>query len=425
MIIYVLFLSFFLCVCSLGLKYRVYAYRRILSLQVVFLVYWSVILFFTCFRLFGLYEISKDVLLAVYLGLLGFFTGQMTTTLYSHRMNNKEDTTYKSDLGKFKISFYLLLVLAVIVSLMKIRLLVPTIRTEGVSRARDLMQLRKEMNLTGIWDILLFYFAKPYIRAVSLVLIVDMMNNKRKTKNLMVILVLVMIAFFSDGGRGIILDIIIAMAYLIWIKKVRINKKISRRLTIAILISIIIVLAATKERGVGILSTLYIYYCGGLNYFSQALYSRRLFSTYLYGMACFQGFFKPLYGFLGIIGINEPNLLVRANEFLLGCQSYTVYVAPAERMNYFMTTFGYAYKDGGYIGVFVVHYVLSIICAYMDKLSYLYPRSTRIISLKANLLSGILFTMSIFPFAKYYNVVTYVYIYLITSHMCSRNKSII
>ena len=155
---------------------------------------------------------------------------------------------------------------------------------------------------------------------------------------------------------------------------------------------------------------------------SQALGSNYLFDEVTYGYASLQGILNPIFGLFGIIGIKDPHILQYANEFTMNAQSFTVYISRSEFMNYYMTCFGYAFKDGGYIALILLLTALGYFYSSIDKKQLKNDIITD--SVKIWGYQTLLFTMSIYPLASYNNVMTLVYVFIITSEMLTIERCV-
>ena len=127
-------------------------------------------------------------------------------------------------------------------------------------------------------------------------------------------------------------------------------------------------------------------------------------------MASYQGFVKPVFGVLASMGMEKPDLLVSANDFILIVQDLNLYIAPETKMNYFATCFGYSYRDGGVAGVFLCMIIYGIICSYIDMKERQNLGSTKWLALKGLFFSQIFFTMSYMPYSKYLNGMVLIFI---------------
>ena len=108
--------------------------------------------------------------------------------------------------------------------------------------------------------------------------------------------------------------------------------------------------------------------------------------------------------------------------FTMNAQSFTVYISRSEFMNYYMTCFGYAFKDGGYIALILLLTALGYFYSSIDKKQLKNDIITD--SVKIWGYQTLLFTMSIYPLASYNNVMTLVYVFIITSEMLTIERCV-
>jgi oligosaccharide repeat unit polymerase len=219
------------------------------------------------------------------------------------------------------------------------------------------------------------------------------------------------LSFLSDGGRSVMIQLFISLCILLFYYRKKISKKNKKKIMYSILIIGILTSLLTIERGVNLLENFYTYYAGSLVFFSKSLDMNYLFnSTFLYGVNGFQGIFRPIFGILNIFGIQDFSLLSKANSFLMDCQNTVFYVSPNIKMNYFITCFGYMYKDFGILGLIVESFIFgAIMSRFKIEKGNIYKISCFILFAQ-----GILFSMSIIPFASYNFIMAFVYIYIIT-----------
>ena len=390
-----------------------------------FLLYWLIIVVLGCFHFYRLYSISSWVYLLVIIGSISFAFGYIifnnaTTSWHIFK------TKYSSESAiTFRIPFYITLVFAIYVIIKQIILLLPIIIASGMSDARSEMQLDEALAVGGMWDILIAYFAKPFIKASLIILMANSFVGRIDFKHIGIVILLLVLYFFSEGGRSVMLEIFFSFIYLLILYRKEISKRRMKAVKIAIVISSALPLLATMERGSDTLKSIYTYYCGSLTYLTSMFNSyATLFDDYLNGWASFQGIVKPIYGILEQIGIPKPDALIESNAFIMSAQSTVVDIAPSTPMNYFMTCFGYAYKDGGVIGVMLILFVYGILCSFVDKKEFYNRKNVRWVSIKTYFFCSVLFTMSYFPFAKYLNAMTIVYMLVITSGWFSKHTKL-
>lgn len=387
-----------------------------------FLLYWLIIVLLGCFHFYGLYNISSWVYLLVVVGSISFTFGYV---VFSNVMTNVN--IYKVNYSAngnivLRISFYITLLFAIYIISKQILLLLPIIIASGMSDARGEMQLDDTLLIGGVWDILLAYFAKPFVKAAMIVLMANSFVSKIDIKHIGVIIILLIMYFLSEGGRAVMLEIFFSFIYLFVLFKKRISKKRMKVIKIAVAASSVLPILATMDRGSDLFMSLYTYYCGSLTYLTSIFNNNAaIFDEYLNGWACFQGVVKPMYGILEQMGFPKPDSLIASNAFILSAQSTVLDVAPSVPMNYFLTCFGYAYKDGGIIGVIVILFIYGVLSSFVDKKELFNNQNVRWISIKTYFFCSVLFTMSYFPFAKYLNVMTIVYIFVITNGFFSKH----
>lgn len=388
-----------------------------LTLDKVFLVYWLLITFGGCLHLYGLYDIDDFVYILEMLGCLSFFFGYH---LSKKKLRNYQNTVRTSI--RFKPVFYLVLLISLFIIFRQVLLLLPIILARGMADARGDMQLDDSLVLSGGMDILLAYFAKPFVKASIIVLIVNSFKTKFSVKIFSLILLLLGMYFFSEGGRAVIMEVFFALVFCLYVDKKNISRKVKRRIKSAIIIIAILPILATLERGSDTFFSIYTYYCGSLQYLSQALKFRYAeFNDYLWGLASFQGFIKPVFGILQVFGLPKPDELQQASDFVILAQTTVYDIAPNCEMNYFFTTFGYAYKDGGVLGNIIIHFIFGVMSCLVDlKVKSGSSEIVRWMSIKAVFFYSILFSMSYFPFGMYLNAMTIIYIFLISSNIFTR-----
>ena len=397
-----------------------------LALDKVFLLYWLLITFLGCFHLYGLYEITNIVYFLVVIGCFSFFCGyHLANQNHAAQIRRgKKVLNLKNEIGylRFKPVFYVILAIALFIIFRQVMLLLPVILARGMADARGDMQVDDSLVLSGGLDILLAYFAKPFVKASIIVLIVNSISTKFSLKRILVVLFSLGVYFFSEGGRAVIMDVFFTLVFCLYINRKKISSKLKSKFKKVIIVIAILPVLATLERGRDTLFSIYTYYCGSLQYLSQSLQFKALeFNEHLWGLASFQGFIKPIFGILQILGFPKPEELQKASDFILTAQTTVYDIAPNCQMNYFFTSFGYAYKDGGVIGVILIHFIFGVMANYVDFKERINNAFVRWMSIKAVFFYSILFSMSYFPFGMYLHAMTIIYICIITSNYLSKN----
>lgn len=396
------------------------------SLSTIFMTLWFVIVLFSSLHLYKLYDIDSFIYLLVLIGSTSFFIGY--SVLSSYYLFKKRVEVSKEKVipySKFRLLYYAFLILAIYIVIKQIILLLPIIIASGMGDARTEMQLDETLVIGGGWDVLLGYFAKPFVLASIIIILVNLFKHKLRILHFLVISVLLLLYFLSEGGRAVILNILFAILYLAYISRNRLDVRSKKIIKLTLPVVVALPVIATIERGSEVFSSIYIYYCGGLQYLSQIINNYTyVFNESLYGLTSYQGFFKPFFGILELLGIAKPDLLVSSNEFILYAQETVVNVAPSEPMNFFMTCYGYAYKDGGIMGVVLCFFIYGVLCSFVDKMEIKGKNIVRWCSVKVVFLYTMFFTISIFPFSKFLNAMTVIYIFIITNKYLMKNEKL-
>lgn len=397
-----------------------------ITLLQTFFAYWIIIVFFSSIHLYGLYDISGIVYFLVMQGCVAFTFGYIIyyKNLSKYKVNNATHTTKEYIL--FKWPFFLFLSIAIVLILKQVFLLLPIILHSGMFEARQELQIDDSLVLDGFWNILISYFAKPFVKASIIIFIVNIFNYKVQLRYVLLIIILASIYFFSEGGRAVVMDIFFIFFYLLYTNRKTISKRNKKIMKITIVVIGLLPILVTFERGGQIFFALYTYYCGSLQFLSQALRIQTdYFNDHLYGMACLQGFIKPFTGIFDLIGIGKPQIVQDASDFILNAQGTVYDIAPNCPMNYFYTSFGYAYKDGGIIANFILHLLYGMICKFIEIKTYLKKNNVRWIAIKTTFFYCILYTMSYYHFGMYLHTMTIIYIMFITNKFFSKSVKLV
>ena len=384
--------------------------RTMFASAVMFSGFWLMIVLGTVFNFYELGEVADYAYLMVIVGCLSFC---LSAVIFFNREHNN---IRRNDMAENKIKHIwqnklalILLGVAVVIVLVKIYIMLNVLLTLGIGAARYSSDM--SIKLIGEAEILELYFAKPYLRAFLIIFSIETFKTKINVRNMLVIAFLIILSYLEDGGRSVILYEIFCLYYLYKCYGKEMSNKIVNRVRLFAICMVFLVIYATIERGSDVLSGFYTYYCGSLVYLSD-VYNSNLFDGYTYGVTSFQGVLRPIFGLLNIIEIPDPLLLEEANRFIMGVQDYIVWITPNDMMNYFVTCFGYFYKDFGYIGVIIMSSIYGAICGIIDNKAK-NKEDEYCIASKILMIQGIMFSMSIFCFAAFNFVMSFVYTYII------------
>lgn len=394
-----------------------------LSLCTTFVLYWLLIVFGGCFHLYGLYDISTDVYFLVLIGTISYLGGYLIFRIGPYSKTSYANKSIQH--LEFRPIFYVTLIFSLIIIIRQIILMLPILIANGITEARSAIQTDDTLVLSGSNDILIAYFAKPFAKASLILLIINSIRTRFTLKSFISILLILGIYFFSEGGRAVVMDAFFVLFYAIYYHREQIGAKKMKKLIISVAVIAILPVLATLERGGDVFFAIYTYYCGSLQFFSQALAIKGdMFNDHLWGMASFQGFVKPIAGLLQLVGVEKAQVVQDASDFIIDAQTTVYDIAPKAEMNYFYTSFGYAYKDAGGIGVVLIHFLYGIMCKFIDYKEKFRGSSVRWLAIKVTFFFCVLYTMSYFPFGMYLHAMTLVYIIVISSKWFSKNVTV-
>lgn len=395
--------------------------RDIFSNTFTFIAFWTLIVIGSSFHLYKLYDASNIVYGMVLLGCTCFFifaniSGHFKMTLYrynillrinKHKQYNREYSLFWNN----KIANSLLFAALAIV-LYRIYIMSGVLLTEGIGAAR--YSFDTSIQLSGFAEIFELYFAKPYLRSYLILYTIHVFKSNIKLKMILNILLLVVISYLEDGGRSVILYEFFTIFYLYKYYKKSIPPKYKRKIIIFSAVIVLVFIYATIERGSKILESFYTYYCGSLTYFSSALSNTGLFAESTVGFSSIQGLIRPVEGVLELLGIENSSYFQAADDFIMGVQYYTVHITPNNYMNYFITCFGYFFKDFGWLGIILFSSIYGALCGIVDLKLKNDSQNDLYLAVKILTFQGILFSMSIFCLAAFNYVMALIYIYIIT-----------
>lgn len=396
---------------------------RGVSLCKTFLTFWFIILFMRCFHLYDLYEVSGLIYILVLGGCISFMSGYFIAGTVTG--NNKDRIhTLKNDhlsiSAKFNLFYYIALAFAIFIIVKQLIILLPIIIASGVAQARADMSL-DELFLQGDWAILMNYFARPFVKASLIIMVVRMFRSRIEVKEILLTLLILIVAFASEGGRLLIMDVFFAFLYMFIVNRKHMRLKSKHTIYKVIAMIFLFIVYSTLERGSSFFENFYTYYLGGLSYLDQAIRTQsQLFEPSLYGLNCYQGLFKPIFGIFDYCGIPKPEGLILADKFILDAQATVLDISPNGTLNYYMTIFGYTYRDGGFIFTCIDMFIYGAICFLIDKSEHLHVGDTRWTAIKILFFYTMLYTMAASPFATFMPVMTFVYIIVITNSLFSK-----
>ena len=246
-----------------------------LSLINTFTCFWLVVVLMSMLHLYGLFRISSYVYLLVLMGCGSFLLGYFLYGYFSRSKQMQKDESSVEIVADFTLGFYIVLAIAVFLVLSQVALLLPLILSSGMAEARHMWAEDESLRMSGMWEILISYFAKPFVKASLFLMIISLFQQGASWSKIILMSVLGIVYFFSEGGRSFIMDMFFVLCYLFYV----FHRSLSQH-TLVVLRTFIILVAlmpilATLQRGSGdIFYSIYTYYCGSLTYLTKLLETR-------------------------------------------------------------------------------------------------------------------------------------------------------
>lgn len=378
--------------------------RRLYNPLTIFVGLWMSLLILASFRLFNLYKINAMIYICIFISTLGFFGGFFLIRYV--KVSAIEEINVRN------ITKYIVFI-AVVFSLYYIREKIGFyIMGYSLSDVRYSAEL-SDINKGRMLNILYTYFASPIIQAAAALYSCKFLIEQ-KWKYMPLPVALAFLIVLGNGAREIViyLTLIFAMAILILRKN---DYKLKCRFKLLIFLGVIIFVIMTKSRSRnGLFASLYYYVCGALVVFDGIL-ETSLKLNYTNGMSSFMGIARPLNSILEIMGESLGKSFDVANNFIWSLQYNIIYVAPGVRYNYFATCFAYFMKDFGIFGlVFIGAIYGSIVCLSYKKINRYV--NVRYLTLYTYFISGIIVSMMDFQFSNIRNIMTIVFIIILTGN---------
>ncbi|MFB9974852.1 oligosaccharide repeat unit polymerase [Allobacillus sp. SKP2-8] len=391
----------------------------------LFSALWAIILFGSHFELFGFTGVTSFTYLIILIGIVSYFIGYYSFKLIS----NKNKLLIRKPLKynkkhELNIMFSVILVVSLVVLIMTTRNSV-TLLLQGYTLHDIRYIVGMDRFNSGVINILFAYIVNPFTILVIPISAFYFYKEKRNLKYLYIAIILIVLNIITDGGRFVLLYIIInyIVAYFIMKKTQKQSFKFKRKVSLylIVLFSVFSIVYVTLAREASILETIYSYLIGAVSHLSYRLETFDNYNLYTYGFSSLQGFVRPLFVVLQNIGFNSlPELVARAEDITMALEE-PVLIGEGVRFNAFITMFYYFYIDLGILGVTIGSFLYGILASFsyfkVTKEINLVNVSVYLLIVQSLLTSMVRFQFSSFSFA-----LCFVYLFIITSSIKSYQK---
>lgn len=220
--------------------------------------------------------------------------------------------------------------------------------------------------------VIMQYIVRPFEFIIVAVAAYRVTNKSKKASIDITLIILAMIftllELFCIGSKTHIIYFLLALLSLVDITKLFNVKEYRKHFLLIfgiILVCIISVFIVRKS----IFYTLYVYATGCVVMLDNVIHDSFYWSDGLtYGFLSFNSVFRVIFKGLGIIGVPEPNVFKRAEEYFFRFEC-TSKIGPGDDMKYnaFTTYLSDFYIDLGWLGVIIFSFLFGFVTNYIYK----------------------------------------------------------
>lgn len=370
--IYIGLISIFMAILF-KIKHRYY-----FNPATIFLLLWGGIFVLYSLRLYGLYDISESTKMVYIIGLIGFSLGNVSITrrkeVYLKNTTNLQFNFSES----IRTTLTVFSIVSIVVFLIYAMQMAPYWLAGGVSAVK---QANAEGYIkVGSWvGILNVYFASPIQFITIILVVVDIMFNKRISPLIIVLSsIMLVLKWFCTGSKLAlivpIITLVIAMSFKKALIKLETAKRIKqlsplKKFLLAVVIAMIVgfLINRLSSQGGNWFEHLYYYMVGCMPCSENALTILSESNKHYYGVTSFNGILRIIDSFMGFFGFYSPwNGIMNESYRSMMVFEKPIMIANGVKYNAFISCFSYFYSDGGVIGVAV----LSFFFGKLSKISY-------------------------------------------------------
>lgn len=374
---------------------------------IIFSGLWTIILLLSAFRLYGLDEPSTQSYTVISIGMLGFGIGSLicgNKIIKLHGGNSVYQT-------RERLIWVLVAATIILYFVDFTKIATYLINGQTLAYIRAISQDGTSIlysDRSNLEVAIRSFIIQPFALAFQVIVAKEFWNGKRKW--LVVDIVIITLRVLSEGSRSLFvylgLNLIIIffmdnkMSYYIEAYKVNKNRR-KRTLKIIIFAVLILSIATTLSRsGERMLRSTYYYFSMEPTMLSMWL---KNIKEYGYGLASINGLVFPLLFVLkNALGFSNYPSYWYNNIFLLIDDTDKTWKIissfDSTRANAYVSIFWFAYLDGGYIGVFVILFILGMIYGFFHNYTKKH-RNNKNVCIYAYLLQGLLFSFVRLQFA--------------------------
>lgn len=400
--------------------------KRKVTPLLIFSALWTIILFLSSLQLYGLDKASIQGYAVIAIGMLGFGIGYMLFGNFRVKVRNSTCTYCVYDnillvLSVITIALYFLDFTKVVSYLIDGQSLA-YIRTLSQDSTSVLYSNRSNLEVA-----LRTFIIQPFALAFQVIVAVEFWSGKKKW--FIIDVIIIALRLFSEGSRSLLLYLGIHLVITfvfdrkidVYINMYKFRKRNRRRkwiLRCIVLIVLILVIASTFSRsGERVFRTTYYYF--SMEPTMLGLWIDEI-KELGYGLASINGLIFPiLFLIKNILNLSSYPSYWYNNIFLLINDTDKVWKIIASfdstRANAYVSVFWFAFLDGGYIGTFVILFILGMIYSLVYNHLRKY-KNKKSMCVYAYLLQGLIFSFVRLQFADVSYALGFIFLLFFAFH---------
>lgn len=394
----------------IGVFFMIIGYRkhRITPLF-IFSLLWSFILFLSALRLYNLDKPSDQGYVVIAIGMLGFGIGYLAFG----KINIKIQKGNQLYLTRNRIIWILAAITIGLYFTDFMKVISYLINGQTLADIRALSQDSGSIlysNRSSFETVIRTFIIQPFALGFQVIVAMEFWNGKKKW--LIADVIIILLRMLSEGSRSLLLYLGIHLiiifildnkaSYYIDLYRTKKAKKDRKRiLRIVTVIAVIIIIVTTLSRsGDRAVRTTYYYF--SMEPTMLSLWIAKV-KEYGYGLASINGVIFPIIFIVkNLLGLgNYPSYWYNDIFLLINDTDKTWRTISSfdnTQANAYVSIFWFAYLDGGYIGTFLILFIIGAIYSFTYNYTYKY-KNKKSICIYAYLLQGLLFSFVRLQFA--------------------------
>lgn len=354
----------------------VFSDKKLLNPMFVFMTIWAIMLIMNSLRLFTLFETNDEYFGIMVVGFVAFFVGYSVYSR-SSRKHNENSKEYNQRI----LLIYIVSMAIILLLLIKFISIYSVATQYGLAYIRKGLQTgeltiyaKDSILMSMLWQFLVL----PGRIALSVIVSVNFLE-KRSQKLLMVLyIIIVFMSVFVDGGRSVILYLMIHLFFAFYYLRSKKTKQASNGKRIASIRPVITVTKRSTKRlwaivGLSAIGSiafyyatiarsgenapLHLYFYGSISPVMFEIWSKVVDNSGLigYGLASLNGFLSPALYFIKIVmGYTElPFYWGDVVNMVYNTDTIWQQTSSLSKSNAYVSLFWFFYLDGRILGIIV------------------------------------------------------------------------